>query len=101
MKLLTKAAILVTCLSVAALWVTSGVSQSLETDGKQQRSCVVLWHIPFYRTVRLPESAWWSFTRIWLVALCGPPLLWAAVGAQPLVARFRRPIAQSELKGHD
>jgi uncharacterized membrane protein YiaA len=75
MKKLTKTAIVVTCLSLAVLYITAGVLQQLVTDGKRT-ICIVTWHIPFYGTVRLQEQTWWTFTQIWLSSLSIPPILW-------------------------
>jgi hypothetical protein len=88
MKKLTKTAIVVTCLSLTAFYVTSGVFQQLVTDGKRT-ICVVTWHIPLYGTVRLQEQNWWTFTRIWLFSLSIPPILWGVVGVRYLVSKFR------------
>ena len=88
MNTLKKIAILGTALSVAALYVTGDVVQSLETDGKHL-VCIVSWHIPFYRTLQLPEWTWWTFTRIWLATLLIPPILWAGVGINQLASKFR------------
>ncbi len=88
MKLLTKTAIVVTCLSLAVLYVTSGVFQQLVTDGKRT-VCVVTWHIPLYGTVRVREQTWWTFTQIWLVSLSLPPILWGVVSVRYLVSKLR------------
>jgi len=88
MKLLTKAAILVTCLSVAVLYVTGNVSQQLVTDGTH-RICVVTWHIPMCGPVRVQEQTWWTFTQIWLFSLLIPPVLWVLVGVRYLVYKLR------------
>jgi len=87
-KNLTKIAVGGTVLCVATLFVTGDVFQSLVTDGKQ-RFCIIYWHVPFYHTLQLPHSTWWTFTRIWLVSLLIPPILWAAVGITKLVSKFR------------
>jgi hypothetical protein len=88
MKKLTKTAIVASCLSMVVLYVTSGVTQSLQSDGKHT-ICVVTWHIPFYGTVHVQEQTWWTFTRIWLYSLLIPPILWVAVGIRTLVSRLR------------
>ncbi len=88
MKKLTKVAIAGTLLSVTALYVTGGVTQSLESDGKHL-VCIIYWDIPLYRTMQLPEWTWWTFTRIWLVSLLIPPVLWVAVGIRKLVSAIR------------
>src|SRR5260221_5623334 len=83
MKILTKTAIAGTCLSLIALYVTSGVTQSLVVDGKR-RLCVISWHIPLYGTVEVPHWAWWTFVKIWLFSLSTPVVLWTIVGLRKL-----------------
>ena len=87
---LTKSALAVTCLSAVALLVTGNVSQALVSDGKHMY-CIVTWNIPFYRSMRLPGDAWWTFTRIWLFSLLAPPVLWIAVRTKVLASRLRKP----------
>jgi hypothetical protein len=88
MKKLTKTAIVASCLSIVVLYVTGGVTQSLQSDGKHT-ICVVTWHIPLYGTVRVQEQTWWTFTQIWLYSLLIPPILWVAVGIRALISKFR------------
>ena len=88
MRKLTKTAIVASCLSIAVLYITGGVTQSLQTDGKHT-ICVVAWHMPFYGTVPLQEQTWWTFTQIWLYSLLIPPILWVAVGIRTLISKFR------------
>jgi hypothetical protein len=86
MKPLTKIVLLATCLSVIVLWFTSGVTQSLESDGRQMFD-ILTWHIPFYRSVRISGWEWWVFVRLWLVSLLIPSLLWLAVGLRKIFAK--------------
>jgi hypothetical protein len=88
MKKLTKVAIAASCLSIIVLYLTGGVAESLQSDGKHTID-VVSWHIPFYGTVRLQEQTWWTFTRIWLFSLSIPLILWGVVCVRYLVSRFR------------
>lgn len=85
MGALTKTAIIATGLSVTILFLTD-VTQSLQFDRKQIL-CIVSWHIPFYGSVQMPEWTWWIFTRIWLLCLLVPPILWLAVGIRKLVQK--------------
>jgi hypothetical protein len=86
MKLLTKIASVVTCVSAIVLLLTSDVTQSSESDGKQMFD-IVRWHVPFYRSVQLPDRAWWVFVRLWLFSLSLPPILWVAVGIRKIFAK--------------
>jgi hypothetical protein len=86
MKKLTKAAIVATCLSPVVLYATAA-SQALVSDGKNVY-CIVSWYIPVYGTVRVPESAWWTFTQIWLISLLIPPVLWLCVGIRKLFSKM-------------
>jgi len=89
MKKLAKIAIAITCLSVAALYLTSDVTQSLQTNGKQM-ICVVTWYVPLYGTVHLRGQTWWVFTQIWLLSLVIPAILWLAVGVRALISKRRQ-----------
>jgi len=82
MKRLTKIAIIATCLSPIVLYCTSA-SQALVSNGKGVY-CIIEWHLPFYRTIAMTESSWWTFTGIWLVAIAVPPLLWDRGGIEKL-----------------
>jgi len=88
MRKLTKAAMAASCLSIIVLYITGGVVQSLQSDGKHPIG-VVTWHIPLYGTVHLQEQAWWTFTQIWLYSLLIPPILWVIVGIKALISKFR------------
>jgi hypothetical protein len=86
MKLLTKIALVVTCISAIILLLTSEVTQSLESDGKQMFD-IVLWHVPFYRSVQLPDRAGWVLVWLSLFSLSLPPILWVAVGIRKIFAK--------------
>jgi hypothetical protein len=88
MKKLTQTAIVAGYLSIAVLYVTAGVTQSLQSNGKHT-ICLVTWHIPLYGSVRVQEQTWWTFTQIWLYSLLIPPIMWAAVGIRALISKFR------------
>ena len=88
MKKLAKTAIVVSCLSIGVLYVTGGVTQSLQSDGTHT-ICVVTWHIPLYGTVHMQERTWWTFTQIWFLSLVIPPILWFAVAMRALIDKFR------------
>jgi hypothetical protein len=88
MKGLTKAAIVVTTLSLLALCATSA-TQAWVTDGKNI-VCIVTWHAPFYGPIELGHSAWWIFVRIWMLALCAPPIAWIAVGIKHIASKSSR-----------
>jgi hypothetical protein len=94
MTKLTKGAIAVTALSAAALLITGNTSQSLVSDGKRCFS-IVTWHIPAYGSVRLDDSAWWIFTKIWLPLLLALLLVWLAVGIRGLSHLIRSPRTRS------
>jgi hypothetical protein len=88
MKLLTRIALGATCLSVIVLLLTSGVTQFLETDGRWMFD-IVRWYVPFYRTIELPDRAWWVFVRLWVFSLSIPPLPWIGVGIRTLFAKTK------------
>jgi len=94
MKLLTKTAITGTCLSLVALYVTSGVTQSLETDGNRTL-CIISWNIPFYGSVQVPHWAWWTFVKIWLFSVSTPVVLWTIVGLRELASAVILPVWRS------
>jgi hypothetical protein len=85
-KLLTKIAIAATILCAVFLTMSLGMKQMMVTDGKSIFS-IVLWHIPFYRTIRLPDRSWWVIARLWLVSVSIPPFLWASVGLRHFLAK--------------
>ena len=84
----TKVALTVTCVSAAVLLLTGNVTQALVANRTGQY-CIVTWRIPFYRSIRVSESAWWIFTRIWLVSLLAPPLAWLLVATAALARKIR------------
>ena len=94
MKLLTKTAIAGTCLSLIALYVTSGVTQSLLSDGKRTL-CIISWNIPFYGSVQVPHWAWWTFVKIWLFSVSTPVVLWTIVGLRKLASAGILPVWRS------
>jgi hypothetical protein len=85
-KILTKTAIAATIFSAAYVIACLGMKQMMVTDGKSVFS-IVVWHIPFYRNIRLPDRSWWFIARLWLVSVCIPPILWATVGLRHLLTK--------------
>jgi hypothetical protein len=88
MKRFTKIAIIATCLSPIILYCTSA-TQALVSNGKSVYY-IIEWHLPFYGTTAMTESSWWTFTRIWLLTIAVPPLLWISVGLRSCFAYVRR-----------
>jgi hypothetical protein len=85
-KLLTKLAIPATILSVAYLLLSLGLKQVMATDGKSFFT-IVLWHIPFYRTIKLPDRSWWFIVRVWLVSVSIPPIMWVTVAVRYFLSK--------------
>jgi hypothetical protein len=86
MPRLTKTALIITGLALVILCLTSA-TQAFVSSGKN--SLGVYWHVPLYGTVRMPESSWWIFVRVWLLSLVLPTVLWITVGLRKLISKTR------------